>query len=158
MSGNSYDIQANCSGGDPSPSSYTLPEGTQFYLASNLTFSVLSQEVSQNRIVCVQDTAGDVMYTVQVDTGGAVSFEGEGACGVLNEASGQSCNTVCSNIGMACNDIGLNIYASNNRYRRNIWFFGWWCWDGIGGCGTTMSSDGRVCEGKDTRWTYCQCQ
>ncbi|MCH7951465.1 prepilin-type N-terminal cleavage/methylation domain-containing protein [Patescibacteria group bacterium] len=81
MSGTGYQIQANCSGGSPSPSSYTLPQGTTIGSASapTVTFNVLTLAATA-ATVCVQNTSGTLIFKIDVTDGGAISYQGQQIC------------------------------------------------------------------------------
>lgn len=157
MSGTSYSIQANCSGGDLVTVSNNLPVGAEFAAEATMVFAVLPQRASGDSSVCVQDDAGSLNYVIEVDPGGAVSFAGEGSCPamvVLNSATWRTCNSICSDYSLSCSSVGTNPDGTgNNQWRR---FAG--CFQVAANCGSLMGGPGGLCAGSQTRWTNCRCE
>ena len=158
-----WEIRAHCSDTSSAVTqTNTLPEGTRFSLERFVFFKVLGETLDFGQLVCVEDDAGDLIYNISIDQGGAVDFLGEtGACDpglevVLNSASGKTCNTACADIGKSCSGISTNPLGANGRYRRRG-FFGA-CQTPVGTCGTTMIDQvGSNCSGIPIYGTYCRC-
>jgi len=79
---------------------------------------------------------------------------------ILNSASNNSCNTVCSDNGKGCVSIGQDSYGTYNYYwRSSACSFGS-CEYISGNCSTVMSaqcSPANTCCGIATYWTRCLC-
>lgn len=74
-----YQIEAVCSDAVAWPNEVartdSLPEGTRYRSLKTVTFAVLGQAATSETI-CVENDAGSVSYSIDVDQGGAVTFSG----------------------------------------------------------------------------------
>jgi hypothetical protein len=69
----------------------------------------------------------------------------------LNQSSGITCNTACSNIGRSCASVGTDGAAINGEKwstRCNLQ---------VSNCAEAMATGTRDCSGHIGMWTYCRC-
>jgi hypothetical protein len=71
-----------------------------------------------------------------------------------NDATGQTCNSICSWYGLTCNNIGTDVGGTSGDYTSTG---GFWCAKHPAGCSTVMGNQGYVCYGRNTMWTNCRC-